>query len=36
MITNNENVDLIFMNFEEELSKAVKHYESETSICTCR
>lgn len=29
MITNNENVDLIFMNFEEELSKAVKHYESE-------
>ena len=29
MNSNNENVNLIFMEFEEELSKAVKHYEGE-------
>ncbi len=29
MNSNNENVNLIFMEFEEELSKAIKHYESE-------
>ena len=31
MNSNNENVNLIFMEFEEELSKAVKHYEGELS-----
>jgi ribosome recycling factor len=31
MNSNNENVDLIFMSFEEELSKAVKHFETELS-----
>ncbi len=29
MNSNNENVNLIFMEFEEELGKAVKHYEGE-------
>ncbi len=29
MNSNNENVNLIFMEFEEELAKAVKHYEGE-------
>lgn len=29
MNTNNENVDMIFMEYEEELNKSVKHYESE-------
>ena len=31
MISDNENVNLIFMEYEEELNKAVKHYESELS-----
>ena len=29
MISDNENVNLIFMEYDEELNKAVKHYESE-------
>jgi len=29
MISDNENVNLIFMEYEEELAKAIKHYESE-------
>ena len=29
MISDNENVNLIFMEYEEELNKAIKHYESE-------
>ena len=29
MISENENVNLIFMEFDEELEKAIKHYESE-------
>lgn len=29
MMSDNENVNLIFMEYDEELSKAVKHYESE-------
>ena len=29
MITNNENVDLIFETYKEEIEKAIKHYESE-------
>ena len=29
MNTNNENVNMIFMEYEEELGKAIKHYESE-------
>ena len=31
MNSQNENVNLIFMEFEEDLSKAVRHYESELS-----
>ena len=31
MNSQNENVNLIFMEFEEDLAKAVKHYESELS-----
>ncbi len=31
MISDNENVQLIFETYEEELTKAVKHYESELS-----
>ena len=31
MISENENVNLIFMEYEEELAKAIKHYESELS-----
>jgi len=31
MISDNENVNLIFMEYDEELNKAVKHYESELS-----
>ena len=27
----NENVSMIFMEYEEEISKAIKHYESELS-----
>lgn len=29
MVSDNENVNLIFMEFDEELAKAIKHYESE-------
>ena len=29
MITNNENVDLVFETYKEELEKAIKHYEGE-------
>ena len=29
MISDNENVNLIFMDYDEELNKAIKHYESE-------
>ena len=29
MISENENVNLIFMEYEEELTKAIKHYEGE-------
>ena len=29
MISDNENVNLIFMEYDEELNKAIKHYESE-------
>ena len=29
MITNNENVDLIFETYKEDIDKAIKHYESE-------
>ena len=29
MITNNENVDLVFETYKEEIEKAVKHYEGE-------
>ena len=29
MISDNENVNLIFMEYDEELAKAIKHYESE-------
>ena len=29
MITNNENVDLIFETYKEEIDKAIKHYEGE-------
>ena len=28
MITNNENVDLVFETYKEEIEKAVKHYEA--------
>ena len=28
---DNENVSLIFMTYEEEIAKAVKHYEGELS-----
>ena len=29
MITNNENVDLVFETYKEEIDKAIKHYEGE-------
>ena len=29
MVSDNENVNLIFMEYDEELAKAIKHYESE-------